>query len=347
MKIGTRDISQDEKCFVIAEIGQAHDGSLGMAHSFIDAVARTGVDAVKFQTHYASEESTPNEQWRIKFSYEDDSRYDYWKRMEFSEDAWMGLQAHAHERGLIFLSSPFSLKAVKLLDKLGVPAWKIASGELSNAPLVEACLHTKKPILFSTGLSSEIEIELAVKKALSQTGTSFAIFQCHSSYPSSPDKIGLNNLNHFREKYDCPVGLSDHSGKIFPSLSAITLGAELLEVHVTMSRDMFGPDVSASLTIEELAQIIEGRNFIHEMINSPTSKNDCAEELLPVRTLFSKSLVAATDLEIGNMLSRDNLAFKKPGDGMPTSDIDLVLGRRLKIEVKKDQKITLDMLDEK
>ena len=157
----------------------------------------------------------------------------------------------------------------------------------------------------------------------------------------------MNNLNHFREKYGCPVGLSDHSGKIFPSLAAITLGAELLEVHVTMSRDMFGPDVSASLTIEELTQVIEGRNFIHEMINSPTSKNVCAEELRPVRMLFSKSLVAARDLEIGNMLSRDNLAFKKPGNGMPASDIDLVVGRRLKIQVKKDQQIALDMLDEK
>src|SRR5918992_3358857 len=124
-------------CMIIAEVAQAHDGSLGMAHAFIDAIATTGADAVKFQTHIASAESTPTEPWRIQFSRQDTSRYDYWKRMEFTEAQWSGLKQHADERGLIFLSSPFSIEAVELLERVGVAAWKVASGEVSNRPLFE------------------------------------------------------------------------------------------------------------------------------------------------------------------------------------------------------------------
>src|SRR5258706_2002404 len=122
-------------CLIIAEVAQAHDGSLGLAHAFIDAIAAAGADAVKFQTHIAAAESTPEEPWRVKFSSQDASRYDYWKRMEFSEEQWRGLQQHAEEKELLFLSSPFSLEAVELLERVGVCAWKIASGEVSNAPM--------------------------------------------------------------------------------------------------------------------------------------------------------------------------------------------------------------------
>src|SRR5436190_8788137 len=143
----------DERVLVIAEVGQTHDGSLGLAHAFVDAVADAGADAVKFQTHIAAAESSPGEPWRVRFSYEDDSRYAYWQRMEFDEDGWRGLRAHAHDRGIAFLSSPFSLEAVELLERVGVPGWKIGSGEVSNAPLLDRVAAGGLPVLLSTGMS--------------------------------------------------------------------------------------------------------------------------------------------------------------------------------------------------
>ena len=142
------------RCMVIGEVSQSHDGSLGMAHAFIDAIAKAGADAVKFQTHIAAAESTPQEPWRVKFSKQDASRYDYWKRMEFTSEQWQGLADHAQEKGLIFLSSPFSVEAVGLLERIGMPAWKVASGEVNNKVLLDAMLKTRKPILLSSGMST-------------------------------------------------------------------------------------------------------------------------------------------------------------------------------------------------
>src|SRR5215467_9214956 len=141
------------QCCIVAEVAQAHDGSLGTAHAFIDACARAGADAIKFQTHIAAAESSPGEPWRIKFSRQDASRYDYWKRMEFTEEQWAGLALHAKERGLIFLSSPFSSEAMDLLDRLGMEAWKVGSGEIGNTPLIQRMAKTGKPVLLSSVMS--------------------------------------------------------------------------------------------------------------------------------------------------------------------------------------------------
>jgi N,N'-diacetyllegionaminate synthase len=134
-QIRNYNIGEDQPCLIVAEVAQAHDGSLGMAHAYIDAIADAGANAVKFQTHIAAAESTPQEPWRIKFSQQDATRYDYWQRMEFTETQWLGLKDHAGERGLIFLSSPFSIEAVDLLSRVGVAAWKVPSGETSNTPM--------------------------------------------------------------------------------------------------------------------------------------------------------------------------------------------------------------------
>ena len=136
-KIGGHSVGTGKPCLIIAEVAQAHDGSLGTAHAFIDAIAGAGADAVKFQTHIAAAESTPDEPWRVKFSPQDATRFDYWKRMEFTEEQWKGLKQHADECELIFLSSPFSFEAVDLLDRVGVAAWKVPSGETANAPMLD------------------------------------------------------------------------------------------------------------------------------------------------------------------------------------------------------------------
>src|SRR5690349_13400803 len=134
------------RCLIIGEVALTHDGSLGLAHAFVDAIANAGADAVKFQTHIAAAESTPAEPFRVKFSYQDATRYDYWKRMEFTEEQWRGLAQHCRERGVLFISSPFSLDAVDLLERVGQPVWKIASGETGNVQLLDRVLDTGAPV---------------------------------------------------------------------------------------------------------------------------------------------------------------------------------------------------------
>lgn len=301
--------------FVIAEVGQNHDGSFGLAHSFVDAVARTGADAIKFQTHIAEAESTPGEPFRIPFSYEDASRYDYWKRMEFTPDQWLELKSHCDEVGLKFMSSPFSMAAVELLEKIDVHAWKVGSGEIGSLTMLERMASSGRRIFVSTGMSSYDEIDLVVN-SLRKINADFVLMQCTSSYPVEPEEIGLNVLGEFRERFGCPVGLSDHSGTIFPSLAATALGADAIEVHVTLSRDMFGPDIASSLTIDELATLVEGVCINTRMLSSCVDKDAIAERMANMRDLFTKSAVASRSLSAGHILGPADVTFKKPGNGI-------------------------------
>jgi N,N'-diacetyllegionaminate synthase len=317
---------------IIAEVAQAHDGSLGMAHAFIDAVARAGADAVKFQTHLAAAESSPAEPWRIKFSYQDATRFDYWRRMEFTEPQWVGLREHATDKGLKFLSSPFSLEAVELLKRVGVAAWKIASGEFNNTVMLDSILETRLPILLSTGMSRLAEIDAAVAR-IRPNAASLTLMQCTSEYPCPPEKVGLNLLQVFRRRFGCGVGLSDHSGAIYPGLAAATLGIEALEVHVTLSREMFGPDVKASITTAELRQLSDGVRFIERMRMNPVAKDEMAAEMAPLRSMFSKSVTVRHALSAGSTLSPGDLTLRKPGTGIPADQLTALVGRRLRRDV--------------
>lgn len=334
--IAGRAIGEGEPSFIIAEIGQAHDGSLGTAHSFIDAVAKTGADAIKFQTHIAAEESTLDEPFRIKFSQQDSTRYDYWKRMEFTEEQWTGLAKHAKDRGLIFLSSAFSVKAVEMLRRIGMPAWKIGSGEVRSEGFLDVMAINGSPVLLSTGMSNYPEIQEIVSR-LRKRKMPFAIFQCTTKYPNSLKEVGLNVINKLRNKFNCPVGLSDHSGTVFPALAAMAIRSDLIEVHVTFDRRMFGPDVISSITIEDLKLIVDSRTAFYEMFNNPVDKNDMATNLVETRSLFTKSLAPDRPLCKGAILREDMLILKKPGTGIPAQEIKKITGRRLKNDVTPDR----------
>ncbi len=330
--LGARFIGDGHPCLVVAEVAQAHDGSLGAAHAYIDAAANAGADAVKFQTHIAAAESTPDEPFRVNFSRQDSSRYDYWKRMEFTETQWVGLSEHAREKGLIFLSSPFSVEAVELLSRIGVPGWKIGAGELGNLRMLEIMRESDLPIILSSGLSGWSELDEVVRMFPGRC----AVLQCTSSYPCPPEKLGLNVIQQLRERYDCPVGLSDHSGTVFAGLAAVTLGANIVEVHQVFSRECFGPDTSSSLTTSELKQLIEGIRFIEKAQTNPVDKNEMAESLAALRLQFGRSLVAARDLSVGTKLTRSDIALKKPGTGIAATRLDEIVGRRLVRALSRD-----------
>lgn len=273
--IAHKHVGDGAPCLIVAEVAQAHEGSLGMAHAFVDAVATAGADAIKFQLHIAHAESTPAEPWRIQPRWPQDvNRYGYWQRMEFSYEQWEGLAQHAKERGLIFLCSPFSVEAVHLIDPF-VPAWKIASGEVTNLALIQAIAQTNKPALVSGGMSTYLELNDAIA-FLNWAGIPTIAMQCTSLYPCPPEKIGL---------YRGMQGLSDHSGTIWPSIAAVALGAHVVEVHIKLSSHDQGFDAAASITPEQLRQMVEGIRFV-EQAQTLVDKDELARELAPMRTLF-------------------------------------------------------------
>lgn len=338
ISIGRRPVGPGLPAFIVAEIAQAHDGSLGTAHAYIEAAAAAGVDAVKFQTHIAAAESTPDEPFRVKFSPQDATRYDYWKRLEFTPDEWQGLADHAAQLNLAFLSSAFSPQAVELLEAIGVPAWKVGAGEITTLPLLRQMAATGKPVLLSSGMSSWSEFDQAVE-TVRAAGAPVGVFQCTTAYPCPPEKIGLNVLAALRERYGCPVGLSDHSGTIYAGLAAVALGANMLEVHTVFSRECFGPDVPASVTTSELAQLVEGIRFIETALASPVDKDRFAAETADLKKMFGKGIVATRDLPKEHELSASDMALKKPARGIAPDRFDEIIGRRLRRAVTADAPI--------
>jgi len=320
--------SPEADCTIIAEIAQAHDGSLGAAHAMIDAAAEAAVDAVKFQTHIAEAESSPFEPWRKKFSQQDETRFDYWRRMEFSEPQWCGLRDHAAERGLMFISSAFSLEAVTLLKRVGVAAWKVASGEITNTQMINAMCESGAPVIVSTGMSDLDEIRATIELIRGRK-VPIALLQCATSYPTAPEQVGVNLLGEFRREFGVAVGISDHSATIFPGLIAAFLGAQVIEVHLTLTRRAFGPDVAASLTVEEMAELVRGVRYAEAMRRNPVAKETVAEDIRAMRAIFMKSVVPLRDMAAGEVLSAADLGTRKPGTGITANRLDELMGRRL------------------
>jgi len=335
LTLGARRIGPGGPPFVVAEVAQAHEGSVGLAHAHIDAAADAGADAVKFQTHIATAESTRDEPFRVAISSQDATRYEYWRRMEFTREQWSELAEHARERDIAFFSSPFSIEAVELLEAVGVRLWKVGSGEVTNLPLLERLARTEKPVILSSGMSDYAELDRAVE--LLRPSCDIAVLQCTSAYPVASSEIGLNVIGELRARYDCPVGLSDHSGTIYPSLAAVALGSDVIEIHLTLSRGMFGPDVSASITPGELRQLVEGAHLISNALASPVDKSTIAPELGTMREMFGRSVAPRRRLAAGTVLTSDDLTLKKPGTGISGERLPTLVGRTLLRSVEPDE----------
>ena len=315
--------------YIIAEIAQAHDGSLGIAHSYIDALAGAGVHAVKFQTHIANAESSIHEPFRVKFSYEDATRFDYWKRMEFTAEQWAGIKSHCEEKGLEFISSPFSCAAVDLLEKLGVKKYKIGSGEVSNLLMLEKIALTGKEIILSSGMSSLSELDSTIN-FLKPFGNTVSVLQCTTAYPTVAGQWGLDLIPVLKERYHLPTGFSDHSGDIYASLAATAMGAEIIEFHAVFDKNMFGPDAKASLTIDQIKNVVKGINEITTDLQTKTNK-ESSDVFADLKKIFQKSLAVNKNLEAGHVISFDDLETKKPaGYGIDAKEFKNIIGKTLK-----------------
>jgi N,N'-diacetyllegionaminate synthase len=320
--------------YIIAEIGQAHEGSLGILHSYIDAVAQTGVDAVKFQMHIAEAESSEQEPFRVKFSLEDKTRFDYWKRMGFSLEQWKGIKQHCDEAGLDFICSPFSNLAVDWLEEIGVEQYKIGSGEVNNFLILEKIVQTGKPVILSSGMSSYDELDKTVA-FLKERNVDFSILQCTTAYPTQPEQYGLNVIQELKSRYNVPVGFSDHSAKIETCIAATALGASILEFHVVFDRQLFGPDSKSSLTISETKDLVTAVRNIATALFNPIDKNN-TEAFSSLKQIFEKSLGVNKDLPKNHILTFDDLESKKPkGFGIEAYRFQEIIGKILNKDLKK------------
>ena len=335
----TSGLSSFKKTYVVAEIGQAHDGSVGILHSFIRAAAETGVDAVKFQVHIAEAESSSLEPFRVKFSSVDATRFDYWKRMELTLEQWLEVKRICDECNVEFLATPFSNAAVDLLEKVGVERYKVGSGDASNLLLLEKIARTGKEIILSTGLGSLEELDASVE-FLCTFDIPLTIMQCATKYPTAAEDIGLKWLSRFSERYQCPVGLSDHSGEIFAGVAAVALGAAAVEAHITFDKRMFGPDAPASLTVDEFAEMVRGIRFVEQARGNGLEKV-LDENKKSLRRMFGKALAVNNDLKQGHIITFENLEGKKPADGgIDVNNYVNIIGKTLETEKKRGDFLT-------
>ena len=317
-----------KKPYLIAEVGQAHNGDIQKAHDYIDAVAKTGVDAIKFQTHIADAESSMHEPFRVQFTTEYDSRFEYWKAMEFSLEEWKSLKKHCDAVGLEFMSSPFSNAAVDLLEQVGIKRYKVGSGEVNNLLLLEKIAQTKKPVILSSGMSSFEELDVAVS-FLKSRKIDFSIMQCTTAYPTSSEQLGFNVIRELKKRYNVTVGFSDHSAKISTGIAAIALGAEIFEFHVVLSRDESGPDVTSSLTIEEVKTLTEEVEYIYHALKNPIDKRN-TDDFTELKQIFEKSLAVNKALPKGHCLTFLDLDAKKPkGYGIDAIEFENDVGKKL------------------
>ena len=303
------------KPLIIAEIGLSHNGNLKKALKLIQLSKKSGADVVKFQTHFAIFESTLDEPFRIKVS-KYKNRYDYWKKTEFTKSQWKIIIQFCKKIKIIFATSPFSVEAVKILRNLGCKNWKIGSGEVFSDWIINEILKKKDDgLIVSSGMSTWNDLKKNYELIKNKKGKNFAMLQCTSEYPSSLKKVGLNVITEMKKKFSCHVGLSDHTGSIFPSIAALSLGAELIEVHVCISKKLKGLDINSSVTFDELSIITKARDSIFEMKQNLVNKDILNNTQKKYKKFFGKSIAIKNDLTKGDRIYISNLTLKKPGTG--------------------------------
>lgn len=310
---------------IIAEVGTVHDGSFGNAQKLIELAASVGADSVKFQAHLAEHETLRDAPSPSYFTGE--SRFNYYRRTAFTPDQWGHLKQHAEKHGIGFLASPFSVAAVELLESIGMDRYKIPSGEVTTLSLLERVKQTGKPVLLSSGMSNWEELDAAVGVFGRDDAPGLTVMQCTSAYPCPPQRVGLNVMRQMAQRYGTPVGLSDHTLDGYSSFAAVTLGAAVIEKHLTFSRAMYGSDARHALEPAGFTRLVEGIRAIETMLASEIDKDDTSpyEEM---KAVFQKSVVARTQIHAGTTITRAMLDVLKPGTGIPAREIDRVVGRK-------------------
>ena len=344
VRIAGKTIGEGYPVFVIAEAGCNHNGNIAMAKRLVDAASEAEADAVKFQTFTSSALVIPH---AAKADYQkknsgspDETQYALLKKLELPFHSFTTLKAYCKEKGIIFLSTPFDNGSADLLDQLHVPAFKIASGEITNFPFLSHIARKKKPIILSTGMSTLEEVEKAVALLNQSGGAELILLHCTSDYPAPPEDVNLRAMNTLHRRFRVPAGLSDHTPGGAVALAAVALGASVIEKHLTLDKGLPGPDHRASLEPHELKLLVEDIRSVEKALGDGIKKPSPAE----IRTRFfaRKSIVTATPIKKGQLLTERNLTVKRPGTGISPTEWETVLGRKAVRDFEKDELLEID-----
>ncbi len=345
IEISNKLVGDEQPIFIVAEIGVNHNGDVKLAKKLIDVARDAGADAVKFQafktervvTKYAEKANYQKETTGL-----DESQYRMIRRLELEDKEFKKLFNYAEKNSIIFLSSAFDNESVDLLDDLGVPAFKVASGEIIDLPLLKYIAEKKRPIILSTGMSTLNEIGDALEVIREKGVEDVILLHCVTSYPAKIEDANLRVMETLRHKFKLPVGFSDHTLGITVPISAAALGAVLIEKHFTLDRTLPGPDHRSSLEPDELEDMIRSIRDVEKALGDGTKKPTDDEER--IKKVIRRSIVAKVTIPRGTIITEDMLDLKRPGVGIEPKNLNQVVGRRAKKNVKPDELITFDKL---
>ena len=345
VKISDRLIGEGEPCFIIAEAGVNHNGDINLARKLIDVAKEAGADAVKFQTFKAKELVTRSAEkagYQKKTTPFEESQYDMIRKLELSEKDFEELFAYAQEKGMIFLSTPFDKGSVDLLDELGISAFKVGSGEITNFPLLKHIARKGKLIILSTGMATLEEVGEALEIIKEEGRDDIILLHCVSSYPAKIEAMNLKAMETLRNAFKLPVGLSDHSLGITIPIAAVALGACLIEKHLTPDKNLLGPDHRASLEPDELKQMVTAIRDVEKAMGNGVKRPTKDEEAN--KTVGRRSIVARVDIPRETTITEEMLDIKRPGTGLEPKYLNSVIGRKVKENIRHDELITFAKL---
>jgi N,N'-diacetyllegionaminate synthase len=346
VKLASKVIGQGMPCFIIAEAGVNHNGDVKLARKLIDVAKGAGADAVKFQTFGAEAIVTKiagKAEYQKKTTGTQESQLAMLQKLELGERDFEKLCDYARKKGIMFFSSPFDIKSVDLLDRLGVPAFKIPSGEITNFPLLKHTARKKKPIILSTGMSTLGDTEEALEVLMKEGAKEIVLLHCVSSYPARAEDMNLRVMETLRCAFDLPVGLSDHTLGTTVPVAAVALGACVIEKHFTLDRSLPGPDHRASLEPEELKQMVKAIREVEKAVGDGSRISTKEEE--QTRKAARRSLVARVRIPKGTVITEAMLDIKRPGTGIEPKYMDKVIGALARWRIEQDEPLTTDKLE--
>jgi N-acetylneuraminate synthase len=346
INVGKKKIGLQNPCFIIAEAGVNHNGDVDLAEKLIDAAVAAGADAVKFQTFKAEKTVTltaEKAEYQKSMTGTNESQYEMIKKLELSDADYWVLSKHAQKAGIFFLSTPFDEESVDLLDQIGVPVFKIPSGEITNLPLLKKIAQKSKPIILSTGMATLGEIEEALNYLKQHGAEDIILLHCTTNYPAPVASVNLCAMETLRCAFQVPVGYSDHTEGITIPIAAVAMGACVIEKHFTLDRTLPGPDHRASLEPQELAMMVKVVRDVElargNGIKSPTEEEEA------IKRVARRSIVATRDIRVGDVLTEGDVAIKRPGTGIEPRYLGAVMRMKAKVPIQRDQVIQWDMIE--
>lgn len=345
IRIGDRLLGEGEPTFIVAEIGVNHNGRLDLAERLVDSAKEAGADAAKFQA-YKTERIVTKYAEKARYQKETTdprkSQYNMLKKLEIEAKGLREIHRYARKRNIMFLASAFDEESVDLLDSLDVPAFKVASGEVTNLPLLRYMGEKKRPMILSTGLSTLEEIGGALRIIREEGVEDIVLLHCVTGYPAKIDEVNLKVMDLLRRTFGFPVGFSDHTLGISVPTAAVALGAVLIEKHFTLDKNMAGPDHRASLEPNKFREMVSAIRDVENAMGNGVKRITIEEE--EIKKAARRSIVARIRIPKGAIIRENMLGFKRPGSGIEPKDLDRVIGKKAKKDIEVDELITLDKL---